>query len=558
MLEKNHKPVGKRALLGAILARHIDPQVSLLAMQPALAAELADASGTTSDETTPDAVEVAEADQPKAKPSKKDTKKPKQATPEEPTPEPKRKWWQRKGVLNAQTKFALLAVLVFMILGAPLTLAYAYYQTRVMPGVSISGIPVGGKTVAEVRTIIQNSEAGVTFSIADDDKVLRPSAQELGVTFNTQETVDAVLAVRRHDGPQNKFAWWKHDDVPLHVSFDRSKVAEYEKAVLQTGNTPPVDAKVVYDKGQYTAAQDVSGKGRGIQASISVLEKGITKSGDVGVAITDQEVAPKVKTADLDEVVKQANNMVATSIVLTVAGKTYQPTRDDIHSWLAINTDPEKQPYTVKPDDAKIGAYVELINKQVYVAPVNKVIMKNQDQGGSEQVLTQGKNGRQLKDKASTASAIIEALKSQKALAQVLTTEDLAFKTDNINVFDRYVDVDISDLRLVAYEKGVEVATFPISTGDAYHKTPPGEYTIFRKTRSQTMYGGSKAAGDYFYLPNVEYISWFYGEYSIHGAYWNKFIGIKSTSHGCVNMTNADAGFIYDWAPVGTKVVIHA
>jgi lipoprotein-anchoring transpeptidase ErfK/SrfK len=72
------------------------------------------------------------------------------------------------------------------------------------------------------------------------------------------------------------------------------------------------------------------------------------------------------------------------------------------------------------------------------------------------------------------------------------------------------------------------------------------------------MYGGSKAAGDYFYLPNVEYISWFYGEYSIHGAYWNKFIGVKSTSHGCVNMTNADASFIYDWAPVGTKVVIHA
>ncbi|MGD8399043.1 MAG: L,D-transpeptidase [Anaerolineae bacterium] len=28
-------------------------------------------------------------------------------------------------------------------------------------------------------------------------------------------------------------------------------------------------------------------------------------------------------------------------------------------------------------------------------------------------------------------------------------------------------------------------------------------------------------------------------------------------SHGCINLTRADAAWLYSWAPVGTKVSIH-
>ena len=83
-----------------------------------------------------------------------------------------------------------------------------------------------------------------------------------------------------------------------------------------------------------------------------------------------------------------------------------------------------------------------------------------------------------------------------------------------------------------------------------------GTFTIYAKTRIQDFTGGSRVSGDYYFLPGVEWISWFkQGGYAIHGTYWHPNFG-RPMSRGCINMTNAQAQFIYEWAPPGTQMVI--
>jgi lipoprotein-anchoring transpeptidase ErfK/SrfK len=48
----------------------------------------------------------------------------------------------------------------------------------------------------------------------------------------------------------------------------------------------------------------------------------------------------------------------------------------------------------------------------------------------------------------------------------------------------------------------------------------------------------------------------FYRGYSLHGTYWHSNFGTPM-SHGCVNLSIADAKWLYEWAPMGTKVVSH-
>ena len=63
-------------------------------------------------------------------------------------------------------------------------------------------------------------------------------------------------------------------------------------------------------------------------------------------------------------------------------------------------------------------------------------------------------------------------------------------------------------------------------------------------------------SGPGYRLPNVQWVQYFVGANALHGTYWHHNFG-HPMSHGCVNLTNKDARFLYNWAPYGTPVVVH-
>ena len=113
-----------------------------------------------------------------------------------------------------------------------------------------------------------------------------------------------------------------------------------------------------------------------------------------------------------------------------------------------------------------------------------------------------------------------------------------------------WIDIDLSDQRLVAYEGETPVLSALVSTGISRYPTPTGEFQVRRKVRVQSM------SGPGYYVPNVEWVLFFHQAYALHGTYWHRNFG-HPMSHGCINMTNEDAQWIFQWAPIGTPVRIH-
>jgi len=109
----------------------------------------------------------------------------------------------------------------------------------------------------------------------------------------------------------------------------------------------------------------------------------------------------------------------------------------------------------------------------------------------------------------------------------------------------RWIRVDLSEQLTIAYENGRPIRGFVISSGLPRTPTVLGEYRIRTKVRAQTMSGGTGAG--YYNLPNVQWVQYFYSDYSFHGTYWHSDFG-QPKSHGCINMTNADAKWLFDWA----------
>ncbi len=114
----------------------------------------------------------------------------------------------------------------------------------------------------------------------------------------------------------------------------------------------------------------------------------------------------------------------------------------------------------------------------------------------------------------------------------------------------RWIDVDLSEQRVTAYEGSNAVNEFIVSTGTSAHPTVTGQFRIYVKLKSTAM------AGPGYYLPGVPFTMYFYKGYSLHGTYWHSNFGVPM-SHGCVNMFTPDAEWLFNWASVGTLVNVH-
>jgi LysM repeat protein len=100
-----------------------------------------------------------------------------------------------------------------------------------------------------------------------------------------------------------------------------------------------------------------------------------------------------------------------------------------------------------------------------------------------------------------------------------------------------------------AYENGRLIRTVSVSTGLPDTPTVTGTFSIYAKRPFQTMTGPG------YFLPDVPYVMYFYESYGLHGTYWHDKFG-QPMSHGCVNLPTGDAQWFYDWAEIGTPVLV--
>ena len=114
----------------------------------------------------------------------------------------------------------------------------------------------------------------------------------------------------------------------------------------------------------------------------------------------------------------------------------------------------------------------------------------------------------------------------------------------------KWIEIVLSEQRLIAWEGRRIVMSTAVSTGKSATPTPRGAFRIYRKYLRQRMRGPG------YDLPRVPYVMYFRsGGYAIHGTYWHNAFG-RPMSHGCINLPTRTARWLYYWAPLGTPVVV--
>jgi hypothetical protein len=114
---------------------------------------------------------------------------------------------------------------------------------------------------------------------------------------------------------------------------------------------------------------------------------------------------------------------------------------------------------------------------------------------------------------------------------------------------EKWIEVDLFEQTIAAYEEGRMVYASLISSGRTATATPPGLYRLWSKVREGKMSNPDVEDGSpaWYFIEDVPWTMYFHGGYSIHAAFWHDAFGFQR-SHGCVNLAPRDALWLFNWA----------
>ncbi len=155
---------------------------------------------------------------------------------------------------------------------------------------------------------------------------------------------------------------------------------------------------------------------------------------------------------------------------------------------------------------------------------------------------------------------------------RLIPEDEFSPLSPNVPPEKKKIEIHLPTQTLTALEYGKPVFSTKISSGipnprldpgEIPTATPKGKFNIYSKMPNKHMGSvtGNPDAKAGFSLPGVPWTSFFgpVGGVAFHGTYWHTNFGLQM-SHGCINMRNEDAKWLFRWStPVfKTKIESHA
>ena len=192
------------------------------------------------------------------------------------------------------------------------------------------------------------------------------------------------------------------------------------------------------------------------------------------------------------------------------------------------------------------GPHLRVFEGHGHALPQNAIVYEDDFKGGVR--IAAGKLTKKLSKKQRNNGKVRAArIVTLPAKRQIEGRADL-FK---------YIDVNLSEQRLRAYRNGRKDFDFSVSTGKPGYETPTGHFHVYAKMATLRMTGFyGEGDPENYDLENVPDVLAFYGDYTIHGAYWHNNWG-HVMSHGCINEPLYEADLLYHWANTGDDVIVH-
>ncbi|WP_460774617.1 L,D-transpeptidase family protein [Microbacterium sp. GXF7504] len=429
--------------------------------------------------------------------------------------------------------------------------AIAASLVLIAPGTAVAGVHVGGLTAGAAADVLTARLASTAVEVSTPAGDATLTGAELGASIDAETLAEEAFA----EHPLWNVTQWNAEPISADVTIDPEVAEQALRAELGDLYVDPTDAQVVFDAetASYTSVPAVTGEGIDLEVIRDAVEQAFNDgSGRAAISVEAVPVEAPVTTEEADQTVATLNAMLDVAGFYVGEERTVPLDRAQVASWLTVaDVDGALE---VSADAGAIQAVVDLLPGYVDRAPVDARVVVN-SAGEPISDITPGVTGRTLGDTNGVAAAFAEQLATGNG-QYVLPVTETAFATTSVT---RSIEVNLSTQRTYLLENGEVVGSYTISSGLAGTPTPTGRFKVFAHVRMQDMGAlcyNPNAVNSYC-TKNVPWVTYFAPDIAFHGASnFRSSLGYPQ-SHGCVNMWNDDARFVYEWAANGTEVWVH-
>jgi len=455
-------------------------------------------------------------------------------------------------------------VVIVALLAGVYLVGVAVFSTRFLPNTTINGTDVSLKTVDEVASTASTSLDDYTGTISGDGISVNLTASDINLSYDGETYAKAAIS------QLNKWEW------PLLITgthklsstasakLDEDKLTELiNQAIAANASNTSLSPsqQITYDSTQKKFVFAEENVAEQIDADAATTKV----AADIINGETDIEIGYEclLDSTSAQAALTKANAYVSATLTLTLSGQTaYTIGADQIAQWVTINDD-----YSVTLNNDAIDAFCHGALSTA-LDTVGKARTFTNPRGETITVAANGTYGWSINGSE-------DATQVETALAGgTPTTIELSTYMSAVNVSNggqdwgtRYVEVSISQQHAWFYDSdGSLIWEADVVTGlaNGVRDTPQGVWYILNKKAPATLTGPIQTdTGQPEWTSEVDF--WMGVTPSgcgFHNAPWRSSFGgtiyTYNGSHGCINLSYANAQALYNLIAVGDVVVIHA
>jgi lipoprotein-anchoring transpeptidase ErfK/SrfK len=376
------------------------------------------------------------------------------------------------------------------------------------------------------------------------------SLQAMGIHADAKATVVGL----RHEQHTlaGRLEWWRVTPMSLVTTVDRVAFTAFVAQHVTSVTQPAKDASLAITDSTIQIVDGATGKAYGLASPEQTILNAVQQLQVTPLQRHIVAAQPAITTAALQHVKSSVEKVIKQQVTVAVDGQNVTPGAADIANWIDL-----------KPDDAAKTMTVN-VNKDRLLTYINQVASDHSHPARAQIRLSNGSvvpgaNGTSFSNQQAIADAIAQKILDARGVHADLTAQHTPYKTISAGGSSgKWIEVDLTSKRMYAFTGTSLAHTFLISAGKAGTPTVTGQFAIYSKYAQQTM-TGANADGSNYVQPDVPWVNYFYRDYAIHGNYWRpaSYFGNINSSHGCVGVIDSDALWVYNWAPIGTPVLVH-